>query len=154
MTDIRVILLNIFVSIIQKILQALLETEKESTDTNITSDQFLQYFKQLADADNDSIDSSDVFDEVQNAVYEELGVTNKEEEISKAIGRLKSNKNSSEDIINEMSMKCRDVMTPLLCRLCNEIYNSCFFFPESWSEGCIVPIYKKVTKTTLTITGE
>ena len=120
--------------------------KKKSIDTNITSDQFLHYFKQLADADNDSIDSSDVFDDVQNTVYEELDVTITEEEISKAIGRLKSNKSSAEDnIINEMFMKCRDVMTPLLCRLFNEIYNS-GFFPESWSKGCIVSIYKKGDK--------
>ena len=49
---------------------------------NITSDQFLQYSTKLADADNDSVDPSDVFDDVPNAVYEELDVTITEEEVS------------------------------------------------------------------------
>ena len=79
----------------------------------------------------------------QEAVYEELDEIISREEILKAINKLKTNKSCSEDlIINEIFIKGKDILLPCLERLFNSIFSS-GFFPESWSQSCIVPIFKK-----------
>ena len=44
--------------------------------------------------------------------------------------------------VNELFKYCKELILPYLLRLFNCVFMS-GFFPESWSTGCIVPIYKK-----------
>jgi hypothetical protein len=39
-------------------------------------------------------------------------------------------------------LDCTDVILPSICKLFNNIFQS-GLFPEMWSQGCIVPVYKK-----------
>ena len=65
------------------------------------------------------------------------------DEIKKAIHRLKHNKSCSEDyIMNELFIKCTDILMPLIHKLFNKILLS-GIYPELWTRSCIVPIHKK-----------
>ena len=45
-------------------------------------------------------------------------------------------------MLNELFKDCKDIMVSYLLKLFNCVFLS-GFFPESWSKGCIVPIFKK-----------
>jgi len=66
-----------------------------------------------------------------------------EEEILCACKKLKNNKSPGEDnIVNEYIKASMPVMTQHYVRLFNKILDT-GVYPESWSKGLIVPIYKK-----------
>ena len=66
-----------------------------------------------------------------------------QEEISKAISQLKTNKSSGPDrLINEFFINGKSVLLPTLCNLFNKIFEI-GLFPESWSEGYVIPLHKK-----------
>jgi hypothetical protein len=65
------------------------------------------------------------------------------EEIEESIKRLKMKKASGLDSIsNEMLKAGKETLKPYICKLFNNIIKSeCY--PNIWSKGYIVPIYKK-----------
>ena len=44
--------------------------------------------------------------------------------------------------MNELFLDCTDVLLPFLTKLFNSVFLS-GFFPDTWSTGCIIPIFKK-----------
>ena len=79
-----------------------------------------------------------------NTVHDELldsKIT--EDEVRKAIRRLKSGKAAGADqVINEFPKSTERVILPFLVILCNAIFNQ-GIFPEEWTKSIIVPLHKK-----------
>ena len=79
-----------------------------------------------------------------NTVHDELldsEIT--EDEVRKAIRRLKSGKAAGADQdINEFLKSTERVILPFLVKLCNAIFNQ-GIFPEEWTKSIIVPLHKK-----------
>lgn len=70
-----------------------------------------------------------------------MKITN--DEISKAIKKLKCNKSCSEDyIVNKLFMRCNDILMRVLYKLFNKILMS-GLFPDLWTKSGIVPVHKK-----------
>ena len=68
------------------------------------------------------------------------------QEIDSAIKHLKSGKaTGSDDIRNEYISYEKRQLKPVLKLLFNEIYDT-GIYPEQWSSGIIIPIYKKGTR--------
>ena len=96
------------------------ESLKESRQTSLQS-SFLQHFQNLSVHQNQNeAQSDDDFDLIQSSVYEELDNEISFEEIVRAIKNLNANKCCAEDlIINEIFIKCSDVLVPSLYKLFN-----------------------------------
>ena len=63
-------------------------------------------------------------------------------EVTKAIGKLKSSKRAGNDsIYNEMIWSASQILSPALCKLFNLTLEK-GSFPPKWTVGYIVPIYK------------
>ena len=79
-----------------------------------------------------------------NSVHDELldsEIT--EDEVRKAIRRLKSGKAAGTDqIINEFLKSTERVTLPFLVKLCKAIFNQ-GIFPEEWTKSIIVPLHTK-----------
>jgi hypothetical protein len=75
-------------------------------------------------------------------IFNELDVSISQEEISKAISKLKNNKSPGLDnITNNMLKRGQQRLLPCLQKL----FNSCLTsgnYPTIWAEGYVVPIYK------------
>ena len=113
---------------------------KKHVSGNVSLDQFVEHFSEIGNQAN--VADGD-FNNVERAVFDELDECISEAEIVKAIDNLKRNKCCGEDcILNEFFKDCKEIILPYLLRLFNCVFMS-GFFPESWSTGCIVPIYKK-----------
>ena len=80
-------------------------------------------------------------------MFEELNVNFTAEEILKAIKQLKTNKSSGPDrLINEFFIHGKNVLLPILLSLFNKIFEK-GTFPEEWSEGYIIPLHKKGSRS-------
>ena len=91
--------------------------------------------------DSPQVDNSSVNDE--NILYKSIS----EEEIRTCISRLKNHKASGVDnIINEYIKATKDIPMPVYTRVFNIIFMN-GIFPDVWSKGIIIPIYKKGDKT-------
>ena len=79
-----------------------------------------------------------------NTVHDELlDSETTEDEVRKAIRRLKSGKAAGADqVINEFLKSTERVILPFLVKLCNAIFNQ-GIFPEEWTKSIIVPLHKK-----------
>ena len=45
-------------------------------------------------------------------------------------------------MLNEYFIECSDILSPYLCKLFNTVLDSgCF--PDVWSEGIVIPLFKK-----------
>lgn len=119
--------------------------KSKSGKCSLTNDDFQAYFKRLIEGNSvDHTESTCDFVNY-NAVYEELDKEITYDEISKAIKKLKCNKSCSEDyIVNELFIRCNDILMPVLHKLFNKILMS-GLFPDLWTKSCIVPVHKKVT---------
>ena len=63
--------------------------------------------------------------------------------ILKAINKLKCRKSALIDLlIPEIFIAYKDVISPLLCKLFNHMFDKCIY-QESWSNGIIEPVPKK-----------
>ena len=73
-------------------------------------------------------------------LLQELGSEITTDEINKAIDQLKLNKAAGLDLIlNEFIIYGKNPLLPLLLRLLNVMFLK-GYFPESWSEGLILPL--------------
>ena len=79
-----------------------------------------------------------------NTVHDELlDSETTEDEVRKAIRRLKSGKAAGADqVINEFLKSTERVILPFLVKLCNASFNQ-GIFPEEWTKSIIVPLHKK-----------
>ena len=76
-------------------------------------------------------------------LFQELDSEITTDEINKAIDQLKLNKAAGLDLIlNEFIIYGKNQLLPLLLRLFNVMFSK-GYFPESWSEGLILPLHKK-----------
>ena len=115
--------------------------KKKNCTSDISMDKFFDYFKNLISSDENLHNTEAT--EHGEAVYEELDLPISEHEIEIAIGKLRKDKSCAEDcLINEFFINGKDTLIPILKSLFNLIFDA-GFFPEAWSSGCIVPIYKK-----------
>ena len=75
-------------------------------------------------------------------MFEELDVEITNEELLKSIKQLRNNASGGPDLLlNEFFKNASNVLLPYL----HKLFNSCLargYFPDSWSEGHIVPIFK------------
>ena len=80
-------------------------------------------------------------------MFDELNENFSQEEILKSIKQLKTNKSGGPDkLINEFFIHGKNVLLPVLCNLFNKIFEN-GNFPEEWSEGYIIPLHKKGSKS-------
>ena len=49
---------------------------------------------------------------------------------------------SCDDLLPETFIECKELLSPLLCRLFNHVCSKCIY-PISWRKGVIVPVPKK-----------
>ena len=88
--------------------------------------------------------------QVDNSSIDDENILNKpvtEEEIRTCISKLKNHKAPGIDnIINEYITTTEDILMPVYIRVFNIIFMN-GIFPDVWSKGIIVPIYKKDDKT-------
>ena len=79
----------------------------------------------------------------QDCNFEELDKQIIFEEVKKVIRSLKTNKSFANDqLLNEYFIESLDKLSSHLVDICNAILYS-GYFPNQWSEGIIVPIFKK-----------
>ena len=117
--------------------------KSKGSNSDISMQQFMEHFKNLNEVHNQSEDTEGDTDDDLHAAYDELDKPFDLSEVKKAIKKLNSNKSNAEDcLINEMFIHSIDILAPTLCRLFNTIFNS-GIFPETWSKGCVVPVFKK-----------
>lgn len=78
-----------------------------------------------------------------NIMFEELNIPITQDEIDKSIKQLSSNKSGGPDnYLNEFFIHGKVIFLPYLTKLFNKIFDL-GYFPDSWSEGCIIPLHKK-----------
>ena len=112
-------------------------------------DEFYEYFNKLsnditvlANDEADQLYSSHDFSG-DDATFPELDQPIPVSEITEAVKTLKTCKATSNDyLLNEYFIDGIDILSSHLCDLFNSILNS-GYFPDQWSEGIIVPVYKK-----------
>ena len=79
----------------------------------------------------------------QDCNFEELDQPVTFEEVKDVIRSLKKNKSFGGDqLLNEYFIESLDILSSHLVDIFNAILNS-GYFPNQWSEGIIVPVYKK-----------
>ena len=76
-------------------------------------------------------------------MFEELNGSITQEEIMRAIKQLKNGRSGGPDkFLNDFFVYGTGSLSPFLSVLFNKIFDT-GYFPESWSEGYIVPLHKK-----------
>ena len=115
----------------------------------ITDEQYFDYFKVISSPDDPyyAADSNVIdFGEEKNSLcilFQELNSEITTDEINKAIDQLKLNKAAGLDLmLNEFIIYGKNQLLPLLLRLFNVMFLK-GYFPESWSEGLILPLHNK-----------
>ena len=120
--------------------------KSKGDNAEISMKQFMDHFRKLNEGNHlpgvhDANDNENDID-VQ-AAYDELDKPIELSEVQNAIKKLKSNKSNAEDcMINELFTYGIDILSPTLCNLFNAVFSS-GVFPEIWSRGCVVPVFKK-----------
>ena len=125
------------------------KTKKFKENSNLTENDFFEYFKDLSSeiADNTPDEVHEFlqnFDRNErNSTFPEMDLPISHEEILNAIQGLKSNKSCGiDDILNEYFLKAADILIEPLHILFNKILDS-KSFPAQWATGLIVPLHKK-----------
>ena len=115
-----------------------LKTQDKHNGPNLN--EFYEYFKDLNTSENEDADISDFQYTINNNEMLNSGIT--EEEIPRCIDRLNNGKASGSDkILNEYIKSTKETFLPIYEKLFNIILDTgCF--PEQWSTGMIIPIYK------------
>ena len=128
--------------------------KSKGSNSNITMMQFMEHFKALNEVHGQPYDDDLGNDSYLQAAYSELDTPIELSEIKNAIKKLNYNKSNAEDcIINEVFIHGREILSPVLCKLFNRIFNS-GIYPEAWAKGCVVPIFKReVWKTPIILEG-
>ena len=129
----------------------LLKSSAGIKPANIPLSSFEQYFKAVNNPhdpfytpDEDILFFNERYENNEFAIiFEELNEAFTQEEILKSINQLKSNKSAGPDkLINEFFMNGKAVLKQTITNLFNKIFEV-GHFPESWSEGFVIPLHKK-----------
>ena len=125
-------------------------SRNENPAENIPMGEWELYFRDL-NKKKDNEHDKDMLSELETMENQpnfcELDFSIKPSEITKAIKMLKNNKAPGLDkISNEMIKYSQHAMLPVLTNMFNKILRS-GFYPKIWTEGYIVPIYKKNDKS-------
>ena len=115
-----------------------LKTQDKHNGPNLN--EFYEYFKDLNTSEYEDADISDFHYTINNNEMLNSGIT--AEEISRCIDRLNNGKASGPDkILNEYIKSTKEKFLPIYEKLFNIILDTgCF--PEQWSTGMNIPIYK------------
>ena len=126
----------------------LFSKHKKAT-SNISLNQFFEYFSNLQNnlstaQDRESEDFCLISDlDTDDCNFEELDRPITAQEIERVIRSLKNNKSCGIDqLLNEYFIESFDILSAHLVDLFNAILSS-GVFPKQWSEGTIVPLFKK-----------
>ena len=125
---------------------------KHDQKYDISADEFFNYFSTLENdiftcenKEAEEFCSQHDFNTNESS-NEELDKEITISEILSSVKRLKSGKaHGSDCLLNEFFLESVDILAPYLCDLFNAILNS-GYFPEQWTEGIIIPLYKKGDK--------
>lgn len=122
---------------------------KKLQNSNISTQEFFNFFSTLDNnLPNPVQDEADQFNashdfSCNECSFQELDMPITVSEITKTIRALNKNKAFSGDqLINEYFIESCDIIASHLSDVFNGILNS-GFFPDSWMEGEIVPLFKK-----------
>lgn len=121
--------------------------------SSLASDDFVSYFKSVNDPDSVFFQPDEdilYFNERYlggelNIMFEELNNIITTHEIKKCCKKLNNGKSGGPDnFLNEFfKYGCEiDMVATALCTLFNKLFDS-GYFPETWSEGYVVPLHKK-----------
>eukprot|EP00745_Piridium_sociabile_P025181 TRINITY_DN39889_c0_g1_i10.p1 TRINITY_DN39889_c0_g1~~TRINITY_DN39889_c0_g1_i10.p1 ORF type:complete len:335 (-),score=31.35 TRINITY_DN39889_c0_g1_i10:148-1152(-) len=117
---------------------------KEKVTNNIKITEWVNHFKTVFRSNEDPENEYyrvdvDLSDQREHELNKEIS----EEEINRAITKLKSGKASGIDEISaEMLKNCNNEIKHFLVKLFNVIFNK-GIYPHMWSKAIIIPIYKK-----------
>ena len=127
------------------------QSQIKSNSQSLSAQKFYEYFKTINDpdsvfyqADEDIIHFNERFlkSELQ-VMFSELDNEITINEIIKAIKQCKPNKSGGPDmLLNEFFLHGIHVLPPYLHKIFNVVLDN-GYFPQCWSDGYIVPIYKK-----------
>ena len=114
---------------------------------SISNLQFFNYFKETFSGGdifmNPEIENELHSKESSNTCIDLLDREFEVDEVKRAISALKRGKSGGADLlIPEMFLECKDILSPILGRLFNYMYDKSVY-PSSWSLGVIVPVPKK-----------
>ena len=122
-----------------------------NSQSNITSEQLAEYFKAVNDpsdsfyqADDDVIFFNERYVKGEfQIMFDELNLAISGDEIKMAIKQLRNGSSAGPDLfLNEFFKKGSNVLISYIQNLFNKIFEI-GYFPEKWSEGFIIPIFKK-----------
>ncbi|XP_053383852.1 uncharacterized protein LOC128550031 [Mercenaria mercenaria] len=119
-------------------------------NANIPLSSFEMYFKSINNPEDRFFTPDDVLNFIERYEHNEFKVMFAElnehisfDEIYRAIKQLKTNKSGGPDyLLNEFFIAGGNVFIPVLHKLFNRLFDI-GYFPESWSEGYIIPLHKK-----------
>ena len=120
------------------------ENDVNKSKTSLTLEDFYQHFKNLSE-ENNSVDEHIVEPESVAHELRDMQILNDsitENEVLKAIGKLKNDKAPGYDNIVNEYIKCTK---HFLCNLYVKFFNRILdtgYLPEEWLIGVIVPLYK------------
>lgn len=118
---------------------------KKNTNSNdISIDEFVQHFKNMSNTPHPSnFDVNDYPDSVNTIETNELDCDFTVDEICKIISSLKRNKScDTSNVVADFFIDSKEFIAPYLTKLFNYIFQK-GVYPEAWSKGAIVPIFKK-----------
>ena len=123
---------------------------EQSVRTNLTNDEFYQYFENISNPCDEfySVDP-DIKESLNNIIHsdlqeiiKELDVPINRNEVYKAVKELKMGKSGGDNLlINELFVHGKDILVPYLTKLFNYSFES-GIFPSAWTEGLLVPLHK------------
>ena len=111
---------------------------------NISMDEFKNYFETISNERYGDFCTENLPSENNDDIdIESLDRKITVEEIEKTISSMKRLKSCDyDDNVADFYIDAKSLISPFLCTLFNYIYDNCIY-PEAWSKGVIVPIYKK-----------
>jgi hypothetical protein len=118
--------------------------KKNMTNNSLNVNDFKEYFETMSNTPHKQYDAESFFHQRDNVL--QIDMLDKPimiEEVIKTIKQLKRNKCSDIDgNVADFFIDTKEFISPYLCTIFNIIYDS-GIYPEAWSKGYIVPIFKK-----------
>jgi hypothetical protein len=118
--------------------------QRDKSSNSINLNDFKEYFETVSNTSHKQYDAESFTHQRDYTLrIDMLDTPITTEEIIKTISNLKRNKSSDLDgNIAEFFIDTKEFISPYLCTIFNNIYDS-GIYPEAWSRGFIVPIFKK-----------
>ena len=122
---------------------------KKHTIPNIPITTWFEHYDELLNfSSSTGREDEDTPQTQENVLVEELDQQITDDEVNKALTKLKANKSPGEDeIIAEVLQCSKDGIFSYLCKTFNKIFEL-GYFPIQWGLATIVPIYKKGDRDT------